>query len=82
MVFTIKNLLVCVGIFYLSRWLALPLDFGFGELTQGIIYHDDFEGTIVASLVLSVPTRRRCLTTEDFRQLLRCFRELLVSSAE
>src|SRR5215467_5767615 len=54
-VVTVKNLLVCVGILYLSRWLAFPLQFGFGKVTHGIIYHGDFGNTILMPLVLHLP---------------------------
>lgn len=49
---TVRNLLICVGIYYLSRWVALPLAFAFGKLTQGRIYHGDFQSDFVAPLIL------------------------------
>ena len=51
-VVTVKNFLVCAGIYYLTHWMALPLAFAFGKLTQGIIYHGDFQGAVIAPLVL------------------------------
>lgn len=50
-----KNLLLCTGVFYLSKWVVLPLALGFGKLTQGIIYRGDFQGTVLMPLVLHVP---------------------------
>jgi len=52
---TAKNLLICAGTYYVSRWVTLPLVFGFGKLTQGITYSGDFEGAVVMPLVLKVP---------------------------
>jgi hypothetical protein len=52
---TIKNLLVCAGVFYLSKWVVLPLALGFGKLTQHIIYSGDFQSAVLAPLVLHVP---------------------------
>lgn len=51
----LKNLLVCVGLYYLSRWVSFPLALGFGKATQGKIYSGDFEGTVVMPLVLHLP---------------------------
>lgn len=50
-----RNLLICAGVYYLARWVTLPLAFGFGKLTQGITYSGDFEGAVVMPLVLKVP---------------------------
>jgi hypothetical protein len=50
-----KNLLVCVGIFYLSRWVAVPLDYAFGKLTTGVTYYGDFEGYVVMPVVFRLP---------------------------
>jgi hypothetical protein len=52
---TVKNLLICAGVYYLSRWVVLPLAFGFGKLTQGIIYTGNFKQAVVAPLVLHLP---------------------------
>jgi len=54
-VLTAKNLLVGAGACYLSGWLALPLEIGFGKLTQGAIYRGDFAGAVVMPLVVHLP---------------------------
>jgi hypothetical protein len=51
----VKNLLIGAGAYYLSWWVASPLTFGFGKLTQGIIYRGDFAGWVVMPLVARVP---------------------------
>ena len=50
-----RNLFVGAGAYYLSKWLVVPLVFGFGKMTQGLIYSGDFNGKIVSHLVLHVP---------------------------
>ena len=50
-----RNLLVGAGAYYLSKWLVVPLVFGFGKMTQGLIYSGDFNGKIVAPLVEHFP---------------------------
>ena len=39
-----RNLLVGAGAYYLSRWLVVPLVFGLGKMTQGLIYRGEFNG--------------------------------------
>ena len=51
----VKNVLVCTGLFYISRWVALPLAIGFGKVTKGIIYSGEVEGAVVEPLVLHMP---------------------------
>jgi hypothetical protein len=50
-----RNLLVGAGAYYLSKWLVVPLVFGFGKMTQGLIYSGDFNGKIVSQLVWHFP---------------------------
>ena len=52
---TVKNLLICVGIYYISRWVTVPIAIAFGKLTQGIIYSGEFEGAVVMPLILHLP---------------------------
>jgi len=51
----IKNLLICAGLYYLSRWVALPLALGFGKIPRGIIYTGDFQSSVLAPIVLHLP---------------------------
>jgi len=51
----IKNALICFGIYYISKWVTLPLALGFGKLTQGIVYSGDFEWAFVGPIVLHLP---------------------------
>jgi hypothetical protein len=50
-----RNLLVGAGAYYLSRWLVVPLGFGFGKLTQGLIYSGDVNGKVVSQMVSHCP---------------------------
>jgi hypothetical protein len=50
-----RNLLVGAGAYYLSKWLVVPLVFGLGKMTQGLIYSGDFNGKIVSQLVWHFP---------------------------
>lgn len=52
---TAKNLLIGAGAYYVAGWLGVPLGFGFGKLTQGLIYRGDFNGAVVAPLVIYLP---------------------------
>jgi hypothetical protein len=52
---TVRNLLVGGGAYYLSWWVANPLYFGFGKLTQGIIYPGNFAGAVLLPIVTSLP---------------------------
>jgi hypothetical protein len=52
---TVRNLLVGAGAYYLSWWVAYPLEFGFGKLTQGIIYPGNFAGAVLLPIVTSLP---------------------------
>ena len=52
---TARNVLICVGAYYISKWLALPLAFVWGKLTTGAIYRGDFAGVILLPLVEHVP---------------------------
>jgi hypothetical protein len=51
-----RNLLVGVGAYYLSWFVANPLAIGFGKLTKGITYSGDFEGDILMPIVIRLPT--------------------------
>ena len=50
-----KNLLVGAGAYYFSIWLKLPLELGFGKLTQGLTYSGDFNIAVVEPLVGHLP---------------------------
>lgn len=50
-----RNLFVGAGAYYLSRWLVVPVVFGFGKMTQGLIYSGDFNGKIVLPAVEHFP---------------------------
>ena len=50
-----RNLFVGAGAYYLSKWLVVPLMFGFGKITQGLIYTGDFNGKIILPLVEHFP---------------------------
>ena len=52
---TVRNLLVGGGAYYLSWWIAYPLEFGFGKLTQGVIYPGNFAGAVLSPIVTSLP---------------------------
>jgi hypothetical protein len=51
----VRNVLVAAGAYYISKWLALPLAFGWGKLTSKIIYRGDFAGAVLLPLVDHVP---------------------------
>jgi hypothetical protein len=54
-VVTARNLLVGAGAFFISGWLGIPLALGYGKLTQGLIYTGDFNGNVVAPIVIHMP---------------------------
>src|SRR5262245_45753154 len=47
-----RNLLVGAGAYSISRWIALPLSFGFGKLSAHIIYQGDLQTAVLAPLIL------------------------------
>jgi len=51
----IRNLLVGYGVYYASWWVAYPLAFAFGKLTERIIYRGEFAGAVVMPLVTTFP---------------------------
>ncbi len=51
----IRNLLVGYGIYSISWWVAYPLAFAYGKLTERIIYRGEFAGAVVMPLVTTVP---------------------------
>ena len=72
---TVKNLLICAGLYYLSRWVAFPLALGFGKMTQGkITYIGAFEGAVVMPLVLHVPIALVAAGVGELRKELRSAR--------
>jgi hypothetical protein len=50
-----RNLLIGAGAYYLSLWLGEPLAFGFGRLTQGLIFSGDFNIAVVGPIVMHLP---------------------------
>ncbi len=51
----VRNTLICAGAYYVSKWLALPLDIMWGKLTSGYIYSGDFAGVVLLPLVNHLP---------------------------
>jgi len=51
----VRNLLVGAGAYYSSWWVAYPLEFGFGKLTEGITYTGNFAGAVLMPIVTSLP---------------------------
>jgi hypothetical protein len=51
----VRNLLVVLGAYYLSRWVAVPVQLMFAQVTNHLIFSGDFEGAVVMPLVLGVP---------------------------
>ena len=51
----IRNLLISYGVYYVSWWVAYPLAFAYGKLTERIIYRGEFAGAVVMPLVTTVP---------------------------
>ncbi len=51
----VRNLLIGIGAYYLSWFLANPLAIGIRKLTNGITYSGDFEGGILLPLVIHLP---------------------------
>ena len=52
---SIRNALVGCGVYYVSWWVAYPLAFAYGKLTERIIYRGEFAGAVVMPLVTTVP---------------------------
>lgn len=52
---TVRNILIGAGAYYLAGWLNFVLWFGFGRLTDGIIYSGSFGGSVVMPLVVHFP---------------------------
>jgi hypothetical protein len=50
-----RNLVVGYGVYYLSWWVAYPLAFAYGKLTERIIYRGEFAGAVVMPLVTTIP---------------------------
>jgi hypothetical protein len=50
-----RNLVVGYGVYYVSWWVAYPLAFAYGKLTERIIYRGEFAGAVVMPLVTTVP---------------------------
>jgi hypothetical protein len=50
-----RNLLIGGGAYYLSWWIASPLAFGYGKLTERIIYRGAFASAVVLPLVTHLP---------------------------
>ena len=51
----VRNLLVGVGAYYLSWFVANPLAIGIGKLTNGMTYSGDFEGGTLSHSTGSAP---------------------------
>ena len=52
---TARNLLIGGGAYYLSWWIAYPLAFGYGKLTDWITYPGDFAYVALMPLVTGLP---------------------------
>jgi len=52
---TSRNLLASYGAYIASWWLAYPLAFIYGKLTQRIIYRGEFAGAVLMPLVTTIP---------------------------
>ena len=50
-----RNLVVGYGVYVISWWVAYPLAFAYGKLTQGIIYHGGFSSAVGMPLVMTAP---------------------------
>jgi hypothetical protein len=50
-----RNLLVSYGVYSISWWVACPLAFAYGKLTDRMIYRGEFAGAVVMPLVTAVP---------------------------
>lgn len=51
----IRNLAISYGIYIASWWVAYPLAFAYGKLTERITYHGGFSSSVVMPLVTTVP---------------------------
>ena len=51
----IRNLAISYGIYIASWWVAYPLAFAYGKLTERITYHGGFSSSVVIPLVTTVP---------------------------
>jgi hypothetical protein len=51
----VRNLLVGCVVYYISWWIAYPLAFAYGKLTQRIVYRGEFAGAVVMPLVTTFP---------------------------
>ncbi len=51
----IRNLLIGYGVYYVSWWVAYPLAFAYGKLTERIIYRGEFASAVLMPLVTAVP---------------------------
>jgi hypothetical protein len=50
-----RNLVISYGVYYLSWWLAYPLAFAYGKLTERIIYRGEFASAVIMPLVTTLP---------------------------
>jgi hypothetical protein len=48
---TARNLFICFGVYYISSWVAYPLDFVYWKLTDRIIYRGELAGMVGMPLV-------------------------------
>ncbi len=51
----LKNLLICLGAYYLSWWVAPPFAWLFGKATGWIHYQGDFAAAVLLPLVVNLP---------------------------
>ena len=51
----VRNLVVGYGVYYVSWWVAYPLAFAYGKLTDRIIYRGEFASAVVMPLVTTLP---------------------------
>jgi hypothetical protein len=52
---TIRNILICIGAYWLTRWLVGPLDLLFSKFTDRIIYGDSVLYAIAMGVATSLP---------------------------
>ena len=52
---SVRNLLLCLGAYFLSWWVAILVTIPFTFITNRIYYHGEFQGYVVMPLVERLP---------------------------